>query len=120
MGRRTLIVDDHADFRRMARAVLDAEDFCVVGEAADGEEALREVARLEPDIVLLDVQLPGTDGIEVATRLNAAGAAPTVVLISSRQARDYGARLAAAPVAGFLTKSQLSGEALAQIVDAPV
>src|SRR6476659_3070939 len=94
VGRRTLIVADHADFRRMARAVLDAEDFCVVGEAADGEEACREVARLRPDIVLLDVQLPGMDGIDIASRLLAISPAPIVVLISSRQARDYGARLA--------------------------
>lgn len=117
MGRRTLIVDDHADFRRMARAVLDAEHFCVVGEASDGDEALQEVERLDPDIVLLDIQLPGRDGIDVAGLIGQGPAPPTVVLISSHQARDFGARLRSAPVAGFLTKSALSGDALAAIVE---
>jgi len=64
-----LIVDDHAGFRRMARALLEADGFGVVGEAGDGETALIEAARLRPGLVLLDVQLPDLDGFEVAVRL---------------------------------------------------
>src|SRR3954451_14124550 len=61
-----LIVDDHADFRESARALLEAEGFDVVGEAADGSEAIAEVERLRPDVVLLDIQLPDQDGFTVA------------------------------------------------------
>ena len=111
-----LIVDDHADFRHSARALLEADGFEVVGEAATGEEALRAVAALRPRIVLLDVQLPGLDGLAVAERLAAGSTPPAVVLISSRDAAVYGTRLAEAPVRGFIPKSRLSGAALADLV----
>ena len=111
-----LIVDDHADFRRSARALLEADGFEVVGEAATGEEALRAVAALRPRIVLLDVQLPGLDGLAVAERLAAGPAPPAVVLTSSRDAAAYGTRLAEAPARGFIPKSRLSGAALADLV----
>jgi len=107
-----LIVDDHADFRASARALLEAEGFNVVGEAAGGEQALAEVGRLRPEVVLLDVQLPGEDGFEIAKRLAAGGSGTTVILISSRDAAAYGPRLDAAPARGFLAKRMLSGEAL--------
>ena len=87
-----LIVDDHAEFRDAARALLQAEGFEVVGEAAGGVAALEEVARLTPDVVLLDVQLPDLDGFAVAERLAATGATSDVVLISSREAASYGPR----------------------------
>ena len=61
-----LIVDDHEDFRRVARALLEADGFRVVGEAVDGESAIAEANRLRPRLVLLDVQLPGIDGFAVA------------------------------------------------------
>jgi len=99
-----LIVDDHAGFRESARALLEAEGFSVLGSAADGAAAMTEVARLQPDVVLLDVQLPGLDGFAVAERLEAAPAPPQVVLISSSDAAAYGPRIDAAPVHGFLAK----------------
>ena len=71
MSRTVLIVDDHDGFRAGARALLEADGFEVVGEAADGAAALEEVRRLRPEVVLLDVQLPGIDGFEVAERLAA-------------------------------------------------
>jgi CheY-like chemotaxis protein len=64
-----LIVDDHETFRDGARAMLESGGFAVVGEAPDGAVALSEAERLQPDIVLLDVQLPGLDGFAVADRL---------------------------------------------------
>jgi DNA-binding NarL/FixJ family response regulator len=67
-----LIVDDHEGFRQMARALLEAEGIEVVGEATDGESAITEAERLRPQLVLLDVQLPGIDGFEVAARLGEA------------------------------------------------
>src|SRR3954454_9649422 len=91
-----LVVDDHAEFRAAARALLEAEGFTVVGEAADGADALAANTRLRPQVVLLDIQLPDLDGFAVAERLACAEHVPVVVLISSRDARAYGARLAGA------------------------
>jgi DNA-binding NarL/FixJ family response regulator len=111
-----LIVDDHDGFRESARALLEAEGFTVVGDAADGAAALAAALRLRPDVVLLDVQLPDVDGFAVAGRLAALREPPRVVLISSRDAVAYGPRLAAAPVCGFLAKRELSGASLAALV----
>jgi DNA-binding NarL/FixJ family response regulator len=116
MRTRVLIVDDHEDFRASARALLDAEGFAVVGEAADGIGAIAAVDRLRPDVVLLDVQLPDLDGFAVAERLADAPNPPRVVLISSRDASAYGPRLQAARAHGFLPKRELSGASLAALV----
>ena len=111
-----VIVDDHADFRESASALLEAEGFTVVGVAAGGVTAIAEVERLRPEIVLLDIQLPDLDGFVVAERLSAAPDPPAVVLVSSREAESYGTRLAAVPVKGFISKRELSGAALAALV----
>jgi DNA-binding NarL/FixJ family response regulator len=80
---RVLTVDDQAMFRRVAEDVIAAtEGFEAVGEAGSGDEALEAVERLAPDLVLLDVRMPGLDGIEVARRLVASGSDAVVVLIS--------------------------------------
>ena len=115
-GPRLLIVDDHADFRASARSLLELEGFDVVGVAADGEEALAVVARLEPDVVLLDVQLPGMDGFEVARALADRDGAPRVVLVSSRDRSAYASQLSDPRVSGFLGKCELSGAALHALV----
>jgi DNA-binding NarL/FixJ family response regulator len=107
-----LIVDDHAGFRRAARALLTADGFTVVGESADGREAIAAAERLRPAVVLLDIQLPDIDGFQVAGALAAMVAPPEVVLISSRDRASYGPQLMDAPVAGFLPKSQLTGAAI--------
>src|SRR5262245_51985974 len=116
MRRTVLIVDDHEAFRESAAALLEAEGFDVVGAAADGDEAVAQAERLRPQVVLLDIQLPELDGFAVAERMAALPDPPRVVLISSRQARAYGPRLSAAPALGFITKQELSGEALAALV----
>jgi DNA-binding NarL/FixJ family response regulator len=113
-----LIVDDHASFRSFARLLLAAEGFEVVGEAEDGESGLEAVETLRPDVVLLDVQLPGIDGFEVASRLAATGDGTVVVLTSSREASDYGSRLTSSPARGFIPKHELSGAALAALLPA--
>ena len=67
---RILVVDDHALFREGLRALLAAfPDIAVVGEAADGEEAIAQAERLQPDVVLMDVAMPGIDGIEATRRI---------------------------------------------------
>lgn len=116
MRRTVLIVDDHAVFRESAAALLAAEGFDVVGQAADGPQAVAEAERLRPEVVLLDIQLPDLDGFAVAERLAALPKAPRVVLISSREASAYGPRLGEAPARGFITKRELSGRALAALV----
>src|SRR5262245_44667013 len=112
VGRTVLIVDDHPSFRATARVLLEAEGFDVVGEAADGNKALEQVAVLHPDVVLLDVQLPDLDGFEVASRLSANGGAPEIVMVSSRDAADYGGLIAACGARGFIPKAELSGESI--------
>ena len=116
MRRTVLIVDDHEAFRQSASVMLEAEGFHVIGQAADGSEALAQAERLRPEVVLLDIQLPGADGFTVAERLAALADAPRVVLISSREANAYGHRLGEAPARGFIAKRELSGEALAALV----
>ena len=111
-----LIVDDHPSFRSFARALLESEGFDVVGEAEDGSTAIAAVEALRPAIVLLDIQLPDLDGFEVAERLAAQADPPAVVLVSTRTAAAYGARLKTAPARGFIPKTSLSGAALTALV----
>jgi CheY-like chemotaxis protein len=118
VSRTVLIVDDHAEFRSLARELLEADGFEVLGEAADGASALAAAARLRPELVLLDIQLPDIDGFAVADRLavGEAGGAPAVVLVSSRAASSYRRRLSASPAVGFIAKSELSGAALSALL----
>ena len=112
-----LIVDDHPSFRACARALLEAEGLQVGGEAADGAEALRAVQELRPDVVLLDVQLPDTDGFDVAARLTKLNShAPAVVLTSSRDGSDFGPLVKYSGARGFVPKAELSAEALATLL----
>jgi DNA-binding NarL/FixJ family response regulator len=116
MSTRVLIVDDHAPFRALARLLLTAEGFDVVGEAGDGATAITAARDLEPEVVLLDVQLPDIDGFGVAEVLAGHGPAPTVVLVSSRSRGDYGARLAGSTARGFIAKAELSGDELRRVL----
>jgi DNA-binding NarL/FixJ family response regulator len=103
-----LIVDDHAGFRATARMLLEAEGFAVVGEAADGAEALRLVDELAPQVVLLDVGLPDIDGFEVARLLTGRASPPCVVMVSSRDGGDFGSLVTDCGACGFIAKSELS------------
>jgi DNA-binding NarL/FixJ family response regulator len=111
-----LIVDDHEDFRRSARALPESDGFSVVAEAIDAAEAIAQAQRLHPDIVLLDIRLPDVDGFAVADEISSWLDPPIVVLISSRDASVYRAQLARTPARGFIAKSQLSGETLASLL----
>src|SRR3954451_11421399 len=112
MTRTVLIVDDHPSFRASARMLLEVEGYSVIGEAEDGLSALRAVEELRPDVVLLDVQLPDIDGIEVAARLPANGSAPAIVLTSTGDLADLGPVQDRCDVRGFIPKAELSGAAL--------
>jgi DNA-binding NarL/FixJ family response regulator len=111
-----LIVDDHPEFRSVARRLFEKSEFQVVGEAADGSSGRAAVQLLRPDIVLLDIQLPDMDGCELCRVLTAEPDAPRIVLISSREAADYGVRLTGCGALGFVAKADLSVAALDAIL----
>jgi DNA-binding NarL/FixJ family response regulator len=116
MAQRVLIVDDQPEFRLLARALLERGGFEVVGEAKNGAATFRAVDETRPEIVLLDVQLPDCNGFDVARALCDRDDAPTVVMISSRDAADFGRRLERSGARGFIPKSRLTGTALAALV----
>jgi DNA-binding NarL/FixJ family response regulator len=101
-----LIADDHELVRDGLRAVLDAqEDIEVVGEAADGEEALARASELRPDVVLMDIRMPRLDGIEATRRLIAAGeTAPRVLVLTTFDLDEYVFEALRSGAAGFMLK----------------
>ncbi|MBJ7520718.1 MAG: response regulator transcription factor [Solirubrobacteraceae bacterium] len=118
MAPSVLIVDDHPSFRSTARMLLELEGYAVVGEAGDGATALAQAEALRPDVVLLDVNLPDTDGFQVAARLCGFEPAPAVVLVSSREASEYGPLVGTSGARGFIAKADLSGAALEEVLAA--
>jgi DNA-binding NarL/FixJ family response regulator len=116
MGKSVLIVDDHAGFRASARRMLEAGGFEVAGEAADGAGARRANRELRPDVVLLDVQLPDADGLELAAELSENGDRPAVVLTSSRGAEELGADPRSTGARGFVPKDELSADSVRELL----
>jgi DNA-binding NarL/FixJ family response regulator len=113
---RVLIVDDHPDFRAVARQLLETSGYLVTGEAAGAAEAIAAAAEQAPDVVLLDVGLPDGNGFDVAAALSREPGGPVVVLVSSRDAEDYGRRVERCGARGFLSKSLLSAATLAGVL----
>jgi len=109
-----MLVDDHPSFRAAARWLLETEGYLVVAEAATGESALAMVAAAAPDVILLDVGLPGIDGFQVAAAMRLRFPHARVVLTSSRDLVDLGPdRVLACGARGFVHKAELSGDRLA-------
>jgi DNA-binding NarL/FixJ family response regulator len=104
---RILIADDQEGIRSAFRMILDAQpDMTVVGEAADGREVLRLVGDLEPDLVLMDVQMPGVDGIAATRRiLQSVTGAPRVLVLTTFDLDEYVYEAIRAGASGFLLKS---------------
>jgi DNA-binding NarL/FixJ family response regulator len=109
---RVFIVDDHEGFRRAATTLLTTSGFEVVGSAPDGESTFEAVAETGPDLVLVDLQLPGIDGVEVAERLAQLERAPDVIIISSRDDAGDEPRVRAGATRGFIAKRDLDAEAI--------
>jgi DNA-binding NarL/FixJ family response regulator len=115
VARTVLLVDDHGGFRRMARLLLQSGGYIVIGEADTAAGAVESARKLEPDLVLLDVLLPDGNGVDVADELAALPHPPGIVLISSCSEGGLGARLADAPVLGFVRKDDLTIARLAEL-----
>jgi DNA-binding NarL/FixJ family response regulator len=88
----------------------------VIGEAADGASAIAAIGSLEPDVVLLDVQLPDMNGFEVAAKVTSNGSGPAIVLVSSRDGTDFGPLVLESGARGFIPKDELSGARLAALI----
>lgn len=111
-----LIVDDSEAFLASASRLLSAQGLEVVGRVSSGAEALRLAQMLEPDVALVDVQLGGEDGIEVARGLAAAAPTTRVILISSHSQDELAELIADSPAVGFLPKAALGAEAIAELL----
>ena len=108
---RILIVDDHAILREGVRALLSTqEDLAVVGEASDGQEAIAAVERLDPDVVLMDIAMPGLGGIETTIELKKQGRRAKVLILSQYEDREYVRRLLKAGVSGYVLKKSAGAE----------
>jgi two-component system response regulator DegU len=101
---RLLLADDHTMVRQSMRRAMEADGFDVVGEAADGEQAVRLAADLGPDVVLMDVSMPVLDGVEATRQVRARDGAPQVVMLTMHADADVVRRALAAGAVGYLTK----------------
>jgi DNA-binding NarL/FixJ family response regulator len=115
---RCLIVDDNRLFLENATSLLEREGLDVVGLAADSAAAIRLVAKLQPDVTLVDIDLGNEDGFELARRLsNGSGASTKVILISTHSERDLAELISASPALGFIQKTQLSARTIREMLD---
>lgn len=113
MAVRVLIVDDQSTFRAAARAVVGAASgFEVVAEVASGEESLDAVREYHPDLVLMDVNLPGIDGMQATRMILLPGGGPVVLLLSTRDAEEYAPIAAECGAAAYISKSEFSPRVL--------
>jgi DNA-binding NarL/FixJ family response regulator len=104
---RVVLADDHPIVRASIRRLLEkAGDIEVVGEAGNGIETIRLVEELSPDVLLLDVEMPGMKGFEVARRLRAAGTTVRILALSAYDDKQYILAMLASGAAGYLTKEE--------------
>jgi two-component system, NarL family, invasion response regulator UvrY len=111
-----LVVDDQVVFRQVAHEVIDAtEDFELLGEVGSGKHALQAVAEFAPDLVLLDVRMPGMDGIETARRMHAEHPAPVIVLITVEEPPNIPAGLSSCGAAELVRKQDFGPAMLRRV-----
>lgn len=111
---RVLIVEDQEPFQRAAAAVVELTDpFVVVGTVESGEDCLAAVPELRPDLVLMDVGLPGIDGLEAARRLSALPRPPVVVLVSTHEEEEFGEAARSCGAVAYIKKSVFGSDRLA-------
>ena len=116
---RCLIVDDSLQFLTAARGWLEREGIAVVGVASTIAQALHLVQELDPDVVLVDIDLGGESGFELASQLEGKAGLNSlrVILISAYAEEDYGELIAASPAVGFLPKKDLSGQRIRNLIE---
>jgi DNA-binding NarL/FixJ family response regulator len=115
-GVRLLVVDDHPVVRQGLRTFLETRaDFEVVGEAGDGETAVAEAARLQPDVILMDLVMPGVDGLEAINRIRAADPEARILVLTSFASADQVLPALRAGAAGYLLKDAAPAEVEAAI-----
>ena len=113
---RLLVVDDHPVVRQGLRTFLETRaDFEVVGEAGDGESAVAEAARLQPDVILMDLVMPGVDGLEAIGRIRAADPSARILVLTSFASADQVLPALRAGAAGYLLKDAAPAEVEAAI-----
>jgi DNA-binding NarL/FixJ family response regulator len=111
-----LIVDDQPMQRFGFRMLLESQDdMTVVGEAGNGAEAVRQAAELHPDVVLMDIRMPGLDGIEATRRIVASGARTRVLIVTTFDLDEYAYKGLRAGASGFLIKDAMPEELLSGI-----
>jgi DNA-binding NarL/FixJ family response regulator len=118
MTLRCVIVDDSPAVLRAASDLLESQGITVVGAATSSEQALSLTLRLEPDVILLDIDLGPESGLELARRLARAfsRARARIILISTHDEADYAELIAASPAIGFLAKADLSATAIHRLL----
>jgi DNA-binding NarL/FixJ family response regulator len=119
MTLRCLIVDDSPRFLDAARGLLERQGISVVGVASSSAEALRRTRELRPDVTLVDIDLGGESGLELARRLHHEAGPTPVILVSTHAEEDYAELIAASPAVGFLSKSTLSAGAIHDLLSGP-
>jgi DNA-binding NarL/FixJ family response regulator len=117
VGLRCLIVDDNIEFLDAARELLERQGVTVVGTVSTGADAVRQAGELQPDLTLVDVELGGESGFELARAVAVEHPAGHIVLISTYAEHDLGELVTASPVSGFVSKSDLSRQALDAVLD---
>ena len=115
---RVLVVDDQAPFRKAARAILEvAHNFEVVSEVTSGEEAVDAAQALQPDLVVMDLKMPGIGGIEATRQIVAARPETVVVLVSSYRPEDVPKAVAESGAVAFVLKERFSSSTLKNLLD---
>jgi len=119
MARTVLIVDDSAPFRATARTLLQARGYEVVAAVPDAASGLEAAHKLRPDAVLLDINLPDGDGLQIARRFAVGGYAPVIVLVSTMDGAAFGDGIAASGARGFIAKASLRSPLLIELLGPP-
>ena len=115
MPARILLVDDHTLVRQGLRSLLEREGFSVVGEAADGLEAVQQVRSLSPDIIVMDISMPSENGLNATREIHKTLPSAKVILLTQHSEDMYIADALEAGVSGYVLKSQVSSDLLLAI-----